>query len=165
MNRFFFRGGARPARGFILLEVLVSLAILGLALAMVLRSFTNSIKAAQRSQHLTMATLLAAGLIEKWEIEPPVKGFSRGDFGDDRKDFFYEVTYQTLPPSYENVTRIQEESRLTNLRTISLDVFFQGAREKREEKRTRLLRVETALSSSERYALGSRVANNIGFDD
>lgn len=56
-------GGARHGReragGFTLLEVMLALAILGMSLSVLIRSQQLSVRAANRSKHMSVAVMLA----------------------------------------------------------------------------------------------------------
>lgn len=64
----------RATTGFVLLEVLVSMVILGIAMATMMRSFTLSIAAIRNNDVTTQATVLAETLLQSLEAEPPKKG-------------------------------------------------------------------------------------------
>jgi hypothetical protein len=151
---------ARERRAFILFEVLISLAIMGITLAMVLQSFTTSMRAAQRSQRMTTATLLARELMDKWELEPPEFGESEGDFAERHPGFTYVVDYEQEQLDYDDVSSI-EEGRLAYLRLVTLEIFFQS---KRMAEPKRYLHIESALTSSERFSDEARLQNEIGFE-
>jgi general secretion pathway protein I len=78
------RAGAGPrpaAAGFTLLEVLVAVAVLGLALVSLLGLHVRSIALVDRDQRVTEATLLARLLMTEVEIGPPPElGVTAGDF-------------------------------------------------------------------------------------
>jgi type II secretory pathway pseudopilin PulG len=151
----------RPSRAFILLEVLVSLAIMGIALSMVMESFTTSMKGARNASAVTMASVLARDLIEQWELTPPEEEEKTGDFGKDHPGYTYKVRYDKVELDYDDVDP-PEEGRLEYLRRITLDVYYQSSNAKSTPKR--MLHVETALTSGERFSEQSRKFNKIRFD-
>lgn len=153
----------RRLHAFILLEVLVSLAILGVTLATVLRSFTVSLKAAKASRNVTIATILAGDLVEKWEVDPPKVGTINGDFAPDYPDFQYEAKYVQEKPKYKDVGRLQGVGRLNYMKRITVDVYYQPA-DSGSENRKLVLHAESALTSAEKYSAGARILNKIGFD-
>jgi Tfp pilus assembly protein PilV len=150
---------------FVLLEVLVSLTILSVSLVMVMESFTKSLKASRQSRNVTIATALARELLEKWEVTPPLKGESQGDFGPEYPGFTYKANYTTETSDYEGVARMQEVGRLVELRRVSLDVEYAREQDRKTKPAKRLLHVETALTGAERFTLMARGANKVGFDD
>ena len=76
------RSGNRDARGFTLMEVMISLAILGMSLGVLLTSQASSLDNASRSRDLTIATLLARGKMIDLEQELFDEGFTEGDQTD-----------------------------------------------------------------------------------
>ena len=75
---------AETSRGFTLLEVLVAVAVLGLALVSLLALHVRNIDLIARDQRVTEATLLARDLMTDVEAGPfPDLGMSAGDFEAD----------------------------------------------------------------------------------
>jgi prepilin-type N-terminal cleavage/methylation domain-containing protein len=70
----------RTPSGFALMEVLVSLVILGLTVAAVMQSFTMSVKAIRRNDMVTQACMLAETLIQDLNVQPPTTRFINGNF-------------------------------------------------------------------------------------
>ena len=162
MNPLPSRPGVPPRlRGFVLLEVIVSLAILGIALSMVMKSLTISLRVAQRSQRVTTATMLARDLIEKWELKPPPTGITRENFGKEYPGLSFEVSYELEEIEYDDVSEL-EEGRPAYMRRVSLKIFHTPKNPNLSAKK--ILQVETGLSASERYSDQSRVQNEISFD-
>ena len=65
------RGSGAPAsRGFTLLEVLIAIALLGLAIVPLLGTFSQSLRMAESSKRLTQATLIAREMMTLMELEP-----------------------------------------------------------------------------------------------
>ena len=109
----------RTDRGFTLLEVMVTLAIVGIALVAILRSFAMSVDVSNESSNLSVATLLA-----KWKMgETEGQGFpdvgdTGGDFGDEYPGFRWE--------------RAVSETGVKELRKAAVTVMWQeGKYEKR----------------------------------
>jgi len=71
----------RARRGFTLLEVMLAIAVLGIALAGLLGLQNQSLQTVLLGQETTQASLLAEALMTEVELEqfPPV-GVTRGDF-------------------------------------------------------------------------------------
>ena len=81
----------RKDAGFTLLEVMVALAVIGVALVAVLRSLAMSVNASNESRNISVATFLAKGLMA--EIEN--RGFpdleeTSGDFKEEYPGFRWE---------------------------------------------------------------------------
>jgi general secretion pathway protein I len=108
------------ARGFTLLEVLVAVAVLGLALVSLLGLHVRNLALLERDQNITDATLLARTLMTEVEIEPfPDIGLTDGDFEERYPGRFpgvrweREVTATPVPDVHEirvRVFRGEEES-------------------------------------------------------
>ena len=94
------------AGGFTLLEVMAAVAIIAIALVPLLRSQTQSIRAAGMSQNLTMATLLARILMTDIETEAfPEVGELSGDF----EDFgFPQFSYSVEVVNYDYISQLLE---------------------------------------------------------
>jgi prepilin-type N-terminal cleavage/methylation domain-containing protein len=101
------RGGARGGvgeAGFSLLEVLVSLAILAMALVVLSRIVTGNVSAANHSRMITAATFLARSRISMMEQSLLEYGFAEmdgEDTGDFREEGFPRFRW------YANVERIE----------------------------------------------------------
>lgn len=91
---------ARPApgvgvRGFTLLEVLVAVAILGVALVSLLGLHVRNLALLARDQRVTTATLLAQGLMAEVEARPlPDLGLERGDFEERHPERFPDFGWE-----------------------------------------------------------------------
>lgn len=148
---------AAPRQAFVLLEVLVSLAIAGVTFAMVLNSFTVSMKAARICDQRTQASVLARNLIEEWEVKPPQPGELQGPC-EGYPEYSYKAHYEPEQIDYPGIPAL-EEGRLALFRVVSLDIYYQSPRQAAAAKR--ILHVETALSASERFDAQARQGNNI----
>jgi prepilin-type N-terminal cleavage/methylation domain-containing protein len=93
-----------PSAGFSVLEVLVSLAILGMALVIVSRIVTGNVRATNHARMTTAATFLARTRISMMEQDLLEQGFGEID-GEDTGDF----KEQGFPSFrwYTNVERIE----------------------------------------------------------
>ena len=70
-------------RGYVLLEALVGLVIVGAGLAVMLVSLSSSLRASGHGRHLTLATFLAEEKLGELRVVPPrVIGVGEGDFGE-----------------------------------------------------------------------------------
>ncbi|MBL91747.1 MAG: hypothetical protein CMH56_08065 [Myxococcales bacterium] len=77
------------SRGFTLLEVMVSLAILAGGLVVMLQAQTRSIELAQEAHFLTVSSQLARAKLYDCETDLQRRGFSIGDY-DEEGDFIEE---------------------------------------------------------------------------
>jgi prepilin-type N-terminal cleavage/methylation domain-containing protein len=151
------------ARGFVLLEVLVSLAILGIALSMIMKSLTTSLKAAKWSEQITTASVLARSLVEKWEIEAPSPGPITGTFGPNHPRYFYEADYRPEEIPYKDAPELEDAAALSPLRRISVRIYV-GSEGAQQGRRQEVLRFETALIESELFEPNAKMFNAIPFE-
>lgn len=87
----------RLTSGFTLLEVMITLAILGMSLTTISHSQQNSIRAANRAKWITVATMLARYKMVEVEDELFEEGFSdfeEEDDGDFKEEGFEKLTWE-----------------------------------------------------------------------
>jgi general secretion pathway protein I len=96
---------ARPdaTRGFTLLEVLVAVAVLGLALVSLLGLHVRNIDLIARDQRITEATMLARGLMAEIDADPklPDLGTTEGDFEDQYPGLYPGVRWEREVSTFE----------------------------------------------------------------
>ena len=104
----------RPAvaagRGFTLLEVLVAVAVLGLALVSLLGLHVRNIDLIARDQRVTEATLLARALMTEVESGPfPDLGAESGDFELEYPDRYPDLRWEreVTPTPVPNVREVR----------------------------------------------------------
>lgn len=87
--------------GFTLLEVMIALAVLSIALVAVFQSQSQSISMITRSRFETTASLLAQSKMAEFEAAKTGDLSSRnGDFGDDYRDYTWEVQVEETELPY-----------------------------------------------------------------
>lgn len=122
------RAGRR--RGFTLLEVIVSLAVMGVGLVAVLEAFSAGLRLSLQDEFLTTATFLAAGKMEEVMKETYITpGTDEGDFGDEFPDFTWTVEIA--------------DSRIEELELVTVVVYWDVA------NRSDQLMLTTALPYNE----------------
>ena len=131
-----------------MLEVLVSLVILGITVATLLRSFTLSLEAARRSDTVNTATLLAQDLIEELQVSPPRQGHYQGDFGPEHSGFVYDLTVKEEEIDYKDVRRTREIKDFRPLKTVHLEVFHDDGR----GERARMIRLDSAVMGLQKFS-------------
>jgi general secretion pathway protein I len=100
----------RQRAGFTLLEVLVAVAVLGLALVSLLGLHVRDLALIARDQRVTEATLLARALMTEAEVEPfPDLGLTSGDFEDRYPDEFPGLRWEreVLPTPVPDVREVR----------------------------------------------------------
>lgn len=84
--------GLPARRGFTLLEVIVSLAVLSIGLVAVLEAYSAAARVSLQDEFLTTATFLAAGKMEEVLKEPYISTASdEGDFGEEFPEYTWSV--------------------------------------------------------------------------
>ena len=104
------RAAIAGRRGFTLLEVLVAVAVLGLALVSLLGLHVRNIDLIARDQRVTEATLLARALMAEVESGPfPDLGVESGDFELDYPDRYPELRWEreVTPTPVPNVREVR----------------------------------------------------------
>ncbi|MCC6848527.1 MAG: prepilin-type N-terminal cleavage/methylation domain-containing protein [Deltaproteobacteria bacterium] len=85
----------RMARGFTLLEVLVAVAVLGLALVSLLGLHVRNLDLIARDAQVTEATLLARGIMAEVDAGPfPDLGLAEGDFEEDYPERYPDLRWE-----------------------------------------------------------------------
>ncbi len=104
--------------GFTLLEVMVSLAIIAIALMAVLGSQSQGSSLANESKFDTTAALLAQSKMAEMEVRALNDlGSSSGDFGEDFPGYAWEVSVQGL--ALEELSMVSEKVKQIDV-TVSL---------------------------------------------
>jgi general secretion pathway protein I len=104
------RRARRDRRGFTLLEVLVAVAVLGLALVSLLSLHVRNIDLIGRDQRITEATLLARALMSEVESGPfPDLGVESGDFELDYPERYPDLRWEreVTPTPVPNVREVR----------------------------------------------------------
>ncbi len=121
---------ARVRRGFVLLEVIISVAILGIAVSTILRSFTLSLDAARRSEIYSTSVMLAENLMEEIQVSPPSVGEYEGEFGADYPGYSYLVVREDEKLEYDEVRGYREKEELVPLKLVHVEIFYENASRK-----------------------------------
>lgn len=104
------RSKAAGQRAFTLLEIMVALAIIGIAMITLLSLGNRSIAVHSRLQHMTQATLLAQQKMAETELEARNKGVaqladSTGEFAEPFTDYRWRIAITGTPlPVVQMVT-------------------------------------------------------------
>ena len=148
---------ARRAAGFVLLEVLVSMVILGISVATMMRSFTISLSALRTNQIVLQATVLCDQLVQDLELAPPVKSGSDGTFEEQGyPSFSWSVRYTEEEPRYRAATT-KNKVDLKPVRQATVKVFHDDGRRKRWSPVT----VDVHLMPLERWSYQSKFFNEL----
>lgn len=124
-------------RGFVLLEVLVSIVIIAVAMVALLKGFVVALDTLKKIRLNETSVVLARTLMDDMILEPPDEGSFKGNFSDDGrfgenyKDWKWEMEVEADEPEYRKrprgkLTQDLERVYTANLRIIHEDQF--GAR-------------------------------------
>jgi general secretion pathway protein I len=108
---------ARAARtGFTLLEVLIAVAVLGIALLALLSLDHQDLQSVIRGQEISRAAMLAEALMTQAELErfPPL-GNTSGNF---------EQMYSGQYPNYRWSRSVAPSTMFPDLRKVQIDVYY-----------------------------------------
>ena len=140
---------SRIRRGFVLLEVIVSVAILGIAVSTILRSFTQSLEASRRSEIYSTSVMLAENLIEEVQISPPSVGKYKGKFGDDYPGYSFLVVREDEDIKYDKAFGFREKEELYPLRRVHIEIFYEN---KKRKLSMRTLEIESAVLGLQKFS-------------
>lgn len=160
IRSFAFPGAAkrRGVRSFILLEVIISMVIVGIALASVLRSFTNALRALSRERTATTAVLLAQALLDDFEISPPDDSRVQNDCGQDFPGFSYVAEFEDEEIKYRDVDIGFEKRDFVTLKKVSLRIYHQRPSQREPERE---LHIETYLTGIEKFDMRTKLTHGL----
>jgi len=164
----------RFAKSFILLEVIVSLMILGVAIAALLRCFTLSLASARKAQIITTACLLAQQILDEYEVVPPQDNHAEGNFAplDENpapgqesaassssmlKRFYWTADVEEVEVDYPDFTLESEHEEFENLTKLTVTIIYDDGRLKRFTP----VRVQTYLTNTEKFTYSSKNENKL----
>ena len=140
---------SRPARAFVLLEVLISLTILAVTVTATLRSFSQSLSAIRQLEVRTMANFFAQQILDEFELTPPYEeGESEGGFGDDYAEYYYTLKLEYEEPDYNDFNQHADVDRFFPMRIVTVDVYYDNGR----NKPLHAAHVTSAIMGFERYS-------------
>jgi len=106
----------RPAHGFTLLEVMVAMAVLGLALLALLGLHHQSLQSVIRGQEVSRAAMLAQAVMAQAELEQfPELGTTRGDFSS-----LYPGEY----PNFRWARAVEASATFPDVRKVQVAVYY-----------------------------------------
>jgi type II secretory pathway pseudopilin PulG len=165
--------GNKQTAGFILLEVILCMMILGIAIAALMRSFTTSLATVRKAQIVTTACLLAQQILEEYEVIPPQGDHLEGNFSsteegedissdgkpasDPYKYFYWVVDLEDVPVEYPDFSLKGERDELENLTKITVTILYDDGRLKQFTP----VRVETYLTTTEKFTYNSKRENKL----
>jgi type II secretory pathway pseudopilin PulG len=162
--RFRFSPPRRKAGGgFVLLEVIVSLVILGISVATLMRSFTLSMNAIRRNDVTTRACTLAEGFLQDIEVSPPQAKSSHGTFEDEGyPNYYWRLEYGEEELRYKGLKTKTKVKDLKPVRHALLTVTFSNETMREPYK---ALEVDLFLAPVERFRFDSKFYNELFRDE
>ncbi len=139
---------APPPHGFVLLEVLLSLTILGVGVVALMSSFNQSFNAARVMEIQTQASFLAQQLMDELEVYPPTESEVSAGFGEGYPFFWYHLRKEYEEPQYRELRRSQHDvEQFFAIRRITITIHYDDGRLTFVP-----MRVETALIGFEKFS-------------
>lgn len=146
-------------RGFVLIEVVVAMVILGIALGTLMRSFTLSMKAIRQNDKITQGCVLAEGLLQDLELNPPTARRTTGDFEDlGFPEYSYEIEYTEEEIRYRGVKTTGQIDDLKPLRLAHVIIYFRGPNDRDAFK---VSEAHLYLQPVERWSYQSKFLNEL----
>ena len=130
--------------------------ILSIALAAVLRCYTNGLKSVSFDRKMTQGILLAQELLEEFETEPPESDRAEGDFGPELPDFSYLAEFERVDIKYRDLKAGLHKRELEPMRKVTVKIYHKAPS---ALKATLLLDFETYLTGVEKYAPNTKNLN------
>lgn len=122
-------------RGFMLLEVLIAVVIIGIAFVAILKGFASSLQTMSNVRLNEQAIYLAETLLDDLEVEPPAEGIYEGSFADDEvrfgetfKDFSYRIEVEEVVPRYREKAEGKPRQDLEPFHQVLLKVIHRDRR-------------------------------------
>ncbi len=152
----------RRAGGFVLLEVLVSLVILGISVATIMRSFTISMSAIRKNDVSQQAFVLAESMLQNLEASPTEKGKLSGSFeADGFPHYFWELETAKEEIRYRSLKTTNRVENMRELSRVTLRVIYDDGRNKRQVP----VQVDLILPPVERFSYESKFLNELFRDE
>jgi type II secretory pathway pseudopilin PulG len=143
--------------GFILLEVIISMIILAVTIAAIMRSFTVSLAGIRKSEVTTTAAFLAQQLLDQYEVQTPEQASVEGDFGDAYPNFHYSTHFDDVDVKYKDVSLESLIQDFVTLKQVTIDIYYDDQR----IKRFRPIHLETYLMGDEKFTYQSKTMNKL----
>ncbi len=164
----------RRKSAFALLEVIISMVILGVAIAAIMRSFTVSLAAAKKAQIVTTASLLAQQILDEYEVVPPQNDHDEGTFGslDDASDnaggssdeqsgpyknYYWITDVEEIKIDYPDISFEGDIKDFEDLTKLTITIVYDDG----HLKRFTPVHLETYLTNAEKFTYTSRRENKI----
>ncbi|MBX7245888.1 MAG: type II secretion system GspH family protein [Candidatus Sumerlaeaceae bacterium] len=162
MRRFHFVH-RRACGGFILLEVLISMVILGLSVATIMRSFTLSMSAVRRNDVTTRGCVLAQSLLQDLELNPPKSKSVHGDFSEQGfPAYSYDLKFDEEEIRYRG---LKTKAKVTDLKPLKYGKVAVYYNDPRQERPVLVVETEFYIPTFERFEYRSKFLNELFRDE
>jgi prepilin-type N-terminal cleavage/methylation domain-containing protein len=152
----------RAHSGFVLLEVIVSLVIMGISVATLMRSFTVSMNAIRKNDVTTQACVLAESVLQDMEVNPPASKLTRGTFEEiGYPKYSWTIEMKDEEIRYRNLKTKSRVDDLKPLHYVHLTITYDDG----QIHRFNPIDVEMYLMPIERYAFRSKFLNELFLED
>lgn len=157
-----FKFTRKAQAGFVLLEVVVSLVILGIAVATIMRSFTISMAAIRKNDIGVQGFILAESMLQSLEVNPPGKGRLTGSFeADGLPNYSWEMNAKEEEIKYKHLKTMSRIEGLKTLDHVNLTVTYDDHRNKVQTP----VQVDLILPPIERFSYQSKFLNELFKDE
>jgi type II secretory pathway pseudopilin PulG len=146
----------------VLLEVVVSLVILGIAVATIMRSFTISMAAIRKNDVSVQSFILAESMLQTLEVTPPQKGKLTGSFeADGLPNYTWEMNAKEEEIKYKHLKTASRIENLKPLHHVNLTITYDDHRNKVQTP----IQVDLILPPIERFSYQSKFLNELFRDE
>ena len=143
-------------KAFVMMEVLVTLVILGVALTAFLKSFSQSLSAAKTLEIQTQAIFFAKQLMDEFEISPPDYGSHEGGFGDDYAAYTWKLELELADePNYRDVGSADNYvDQYFTMRIYHLEIHYDDG----QNRVLKAFETDSAIIAFEKFSRDSKVS-------
>lgn len=157
-----FRRTQSPRAAFILLEVMVSLVIVGVSMTALLRGFVMSLDTVKKVRMNEVALFLAEAFVDDLILEPPPEGRFNGEFhrdprfGEPFEGWQWELTVEAEEPRYRERPRGLPFRRIEHEYHARLEVSYED-----DFDRTTYLTLDTILMDPDVFSAQALQSNQL----
>lgn len=147
------RPPVRRARGFVLLEVMISIVIIAIAVVALLKGFVISLDRLNKIRREEQALYLARSVMDDLQLNPPPARTFEGNFSDDPRygdDFTgwrYRIEVEAEEPDYTERPAGTINQDLEQIYYVHLEILL--AQDERSREATPVISVYTALMEAD----------------
>lgn len=148
---------------FALLEVILAVVIISVSFTALLRSFIISMNAIRRNDVITQGCILAEGLMQELEVDPPTSRKTNGNFeADGFPQYTYEINLTEDKPNYRNMPKGVKLDAPVMIRTVSVDIKYIKPN---TNKISHVTTLDLILPPIERWKYESKFLNELFWED